>query len=72
MDYRDDHLVEPLVVTRCAGAGPYMLVDGHLRHAALVDLGNRAAPCLIASQVRSGLTPGGRWISNHRVPGDKP
>jgi ParB-like chromosome segregation protein Spo0J len=42
-------IVEPLVVTRRAGAGPYMLVDGHLRHAALVDLGNSAAPCLVAA-----------------------
>jgi hypothetical protein len=25
-----------------------MLVDGHLRHAALMDLGNSEAPCLIA------------------------
>ena len=25
-----------------------MLVDGHLRHAALSDLGNSEAPCLIA------------------------
>ena len=28
--------------------GPYMLVDGHLRHAALADLGHNEAPCLIA------------------------
>ena len=41
-------IVEPLVVTRRRGAGPYMLVDGHLRHAALLDLGRGAAPCLIA------------------------
>jgi ParB-like chromosome segregation protein Spo0J len=33
-------VVEPLVVTRREGAGPYMLVDGHLRYAALSDLGN--------------------------------
>src|SRR5580704_6453205 len=42
-------IVEPLVVARRQDdAGPYMLVDGHLRHAALSDLGNSEAPCLIA------------------------
>jgi ParB-like chromosome segregation protein Spo0J len=41
-------IVEPLVVTRRRGAGPYMLVDGHLRHAALLDLGRGIAPCLVA------------------------
>jgi ParB-like chromosome segregation protein Spo0J len=42
-------IVEPLVVARRQDdTGPYMLVDGHLRHAALSDLGNREAPCLIA------------------------
>jgi ParB-like chromosome segregation protein Spo0J len=41
-------VVEPLVVTRREGAGPYMLVDGHLRYAALSDLGNSEASCLIA------------------------
>jgi ParB-like chromosome segregation protein Spo0J len=42
-------LVEPLVVARQAGReGPYLLVDGHLRHAALLDLGNSEARCLIA------------------------
>src|ERR1700740_3477206 len=39
---------EPLVVARQEHTGPYMLVDGHLRHAALADLGNSEAPCLIA------------------------
>jgi ParB-like chromosome segregation protein Spo0J len=42
-------IVEPLVVARRQDdAGPYMLVDGHLRHAALLDLGSSEAPCLIA------------------------
>ncbi len=41
-------IVEPLVVARHDDTGPYMLVDGHLRHAALMYLGNSEAPCLIA------------------------
>src|ERR1700755_1197518 len=42
-------IVEPLVVAqRRENTGPYMLVDGHLRHAALADLGCSEAPCLIA------------------------
>ena len=42
-------IVEPLVVARHAkDGGPFMLVDGHLRHAALLDLGSSEAPCLIA------------------------
>ena len=42
-------IVEPLVVARRGkDEGPYMLVDGHLRHAALLDLGTSEAPCLIA------------------------
>jgi ParB-like chromosome segregation protein Spo0J len=42
-------IVEPLVVARQQDDNePYMLVDGHLRHAALSDLGNSEAPCLIA------------------------
>jgi hypothetical protein len=41
-------IVEPLVVTRREVAGPYMLVDGHLGHAALMDLGSNETPCLIA------------------------
>jgi len=45
-------IVEPLVVAarqEGEGAGSYMLVDGHLRHSALTDLGNTEAPCLIAA-----------------------
>jgi ParB-like chromosome segregation protein Spo0J len=42
-------IVEPLVVARRQEeTGHYMLVNGHLRHAALSDLGNSEAPCLIA------------------------
>ncbi len=42
-------IVEPLVVApRQDHFGPYMLVDGHLRNAALIDLGQTTAPCLIA------------------------
>jgi ParB-like chromosome segregation protein Spo0J len=42
-------IVEPLVVARRAKeGGPFMLVDGHLRHAALLDLGSSEAPCLVA------------------------
>src|SRR5436853_1250611 len=42
-------IVEPLVVApRQDDFGPYMLVDGHLRNAALIDLGHTTAPCLIA------------------------
>src|SRR5580704_1701780 len=42
-------IVELLVVARRAkDGGPFMLVDGHLRHAALFDLGSSEAPCLIA------------------------
>jgi ParB-like chromosome segregation protein Spo0J len=42
-------IVEPLVVARHAKeGGPFMLVDGHLRHTALFDLGSSEAPCLIA------------------------
>ena len=41
-------IVEPLVVARREDTGPYWLVDGHLRHAALSDLGHSEVPCLIA------------------------
>src|SRR6202048_3725244 len=42
-------IVEPLVVARRQEeTGPYMLVDGHLRYAALVDLDKSETPCLIA------------------------
>jgi ParB-like chromosome segregation protein Spo0J len=37
-----------VVARRQDDTGPYMLVDGHLRHAALSDLGTSEAPCLIA------------------------
>ena len=42
-------IVEPLVVAKGKDdADPYMLVDGHLRRAALLDLGVTDAPCVIA------------------------
>jgi ParB-like chromosome segregation protein Spo0J len=42
-------IVEPLVVApRREEAEPYMLVDGHLRLAALGELGATSAPCLVA------------------------
>ena len=42
-------IVEPLVVARREkDEGPFMLLDGHLRHAALLEIGNSEAPCLIA------------------------
>jgi len=43
-------LVEPLVVYPQKGtAGKYLLLDGHLRHVALKELGQAAADCIIAS-----------------------
>jgi len=42
-------LVEPLVVSRAKGSGPYLLLDGHVRFSALRDQGSTEARCLIAS-----------------------
>ena len=42
-------VIEPLVVIRSPGEGPYMLLDGHVRHAILRELGERETRCLIAS-----------------------
>ena len=43
-------IVEPLVIApRRQDTEPYMLVDGHLRHAALRDFDVEKAPCLIAT-----------------------
>jgi len=42
-------LVEPLVVSRAKGSGPYLLLDGHVRFSALRDQGSTNARCLIAS-----------------------
>ena len=42
-------IVEPLVVARREDTGPYWLVDGHLRHAALLDLGTSDVLCLITN-----------------------
>ncbi|SFI52965.1 plasmid partitioning protein RepB C-terminal domain-containing protein [Caulobacter sp. UNC279MFTsu5.1] len=41
-------VIEPLVVVRSPGAGPYMLLDGHVRLAILKDLGERQTRCLIS------------------------
>jgi ParB-like chromosome segregation protein Spo0J len=43
-------MIEPLVVYPQKGsAGKYLLLDGHLRHFALKDLGETVAECIIAS-----------------------
>ena len=43
-------LIEPLVVYPQKGMpGKYLLLDGHLRHYALRDLGKTEAECIIAS-----------------------
>lgn len=41
-------VIEPLVVVRSPGGGPYMLLDGHVRLAILKDLGERETRCLIS------------------------
>jgi ParB-like chromosome segregation protein Spo0J len=42
-------IIEPLVVSRATEEeGRYLLLDGHLRHAILVDAGEREVRCLIA------------------------
>ncbi len=47
-------LIEPLVVYPQNGApGKYLLLDGHLRHYALKDLGRTEAECIIASDDES-------------------
>jgi len=47
-------LIEPLVVYPQKGApGKYLLLDGHLRHYALKDLGRAEAECIIASDDES-------------------
>jgi ParB-like chromosome segregation protein Spo0J len=46
---REVGLVEPLVVARSKGRdGKYVLLDGHLRRAALIEIGKVDARCLIA------------------------
>jgi len=47
-------LIEPLVVYPQKGApGKYLLLDGHLRHYALKDLGRTETECIIASDDES-------------------
>jgi len=41
-------LIEPLTVTKPDRTGRYMLLDGHVRLTILQELGQTAAPCLIA------------------------
>ncbi len=51
---REVGLIEPLVVYPQKGsAGKYLLLDGHLRHYALKDLGKTEAECIIASDDES-------------------
>lgn len=51
---REVGLVEPLVVyPQKGGTGKYLLLDGHLRHCALKDLGKTEAECIIASDDES-------------------
>jgi ParB-like chromosome segregation protein Spo0J len=42
-------VIEPLVVVRSPAGGPFMLLDGHVRHAILRDLGERETRCLLAA-----------------------
>lgn len=43
-------IIEPLVVARSKGqVGRYLLLDGHLRYAVLLESGASDAPCLIAT-----------------------
>jgi hypothetical protein len=47
-------LIEPLMVHPHKGGGEkYLLVDGHLRHAALKELGETSAECLVANDDES-------------------
>lgn len=42
-------LIEPMIVfQQSGGAGVYMLLDGHMRHAVLTAIGHDSAKCLIA------------------------
>lgn len=41
-------VIEPLAVARSADTGGLMLLDGHIRHAILVDLGEAETRCLLA------------------------
>ncbi|MFY8210618.1 MAG: plasmid partitioning protein RepB C-terminal domain-containing protein [Caulobacter sp.] len=41
-------LIEPLIVSRQRGNGPYLLLDGHVRFCALRDQGSSEARCLVA------------------------
>ena len=41
-------LIEPLVVSRSSKAGPYLLLDGHVRFSVLRDQGSNEARCIVA------------------------
>lgn len=48
---RELGVIEPLVVRPQAGApGRYPLIDGHLRHLVLRDLGETEVECIIAGE----------------------
>ncbi|WP_437191589.1 plasmid partitioning protein RepB C-terminal domain-containing protein [Planctomicrobium sp. SH527] len=54
-------LIEPLVVhPKTKGASQYLLLDGHVRHQILVDLGISGAKCLIATDDEA-------FTYNHKV-----
>ena len=45
---REVGVIEPIVVAKRDPEGRHMLLDGHLRHHALAELGRATAPCIIA------------------------
>lgn len=45
---REVGVIEPIVVAKRDAEGRHMLLDGHLRHHALAELGRTTAPCIIA------------------------
>ena len=45
---REIGIIEPIVVARPDGEGRHLLLDGHLRLHALVELGRGHAPCIVA------------------------
>jgi hypothetical protein len=58
---RELGLIEPLVVYRPAKKdGPYMLLDGHIRHSILKNMGEPTAKCLLATDDEA-------FTYNHKV-----
>jgi ParB-like chromosome segregation protein Spo0J len=45
---REIGVIEPLAVVRSDGEGRLLLLDGHIRHAVLLDLGETETRCLLA------------------------